>query len=294
MEFLQSLVLPGWDGLLEIVILAVAFYYVLAFIHGTRGVQVLFGLAMLFIVLVLLTYFFQLDTLNWILQRATVYLVFALLVIFQPEIRRALAELGRRHFFGGPVFEQSTIDQLVESATRLSEQKIGGLIAVERDVGTRAIRETGVAIDAELSPELLVNIFYPRTPLHDGGVIVQNNRVVAAACVFPLSQRDEGSRTLGTRHRAAMGMTDETDAIAIVVSEETGSISVAYRGKLRRGLDEERLQRVLTSVLMQDSPKKKKKSWRERFSLVPVERGPATATKAGDRGTASATLAGDN
>lgn len=269
MDFLQRLVAPGFNGFLEILILSVAFYYILVFLHGTRGVQVLFGLATLFIALILLTYFFQLDTLNWILQRSTVYLVFALLVIFQPEIRRALAELGRRHFFGGPVFEQSTIEHLVQAAVRLSEQKIGALIAVERDVGTRAMRETGVAIDSELSPELLINIFYPRTPLHDGGVIVQNNRVVAAACVFPLSTRDEVSRTLGTRHRAAMGVTEETDAIAVVVSEETGSISVAYRGKLRRGLDEERLRRVLVSVLLQDRPRRQNKTWSERLASLP-------------------------
>lgn len=265
MELLQRIVIPGWDGMFEIFILSVAFYFILLFLRGTRGVQVLFGLAVLFISLVLLTYFFKLDTLNWILQRSTVYLVVGLLVIFQPEIRRALAELGRRHFFGGPVFEQSTVENLVNAAVRLSEQKIGALIAVERDVGTRAIRETGVAIDSELSPELLINIFYPRTPLHDGGVIIQNNRVIAAACVFPLSQRDAVSRTLGTRHRAAMGVTEETDAIAVVVSEETGSISVAYRGKLRRGLDEDRLRRVLTSVLLQDRPRTNKKSWLERL-----------------------------
>lgn len=265
MELLQRIVIPGWDGMFEIFILSVAFYFILLFLRGTRGVQVLFGLAVLFISLVLLTYFFKLDTLNWILQRSTVYLVVGLLVIFQPEIRRALAELGRRHFFGGPVFEQSTVENLVNAAVRLSEQKIGALIAVERDVGTRAIRETGVAIDSELSPELLINIFYPRTPLHDGGVIIQNSRVIAAACVFPLSQRDAVSRTLGTRHRAAMGVTEETDAIAVVVSEETGSISVAYRGKLRRGLDEDRLRRVLTSVLLQDRPRTNKKSWLERL-----------------------------
>ena len=252
MSMIKRMVWPGFDGLLEILVLSVAFYYVLLFIHGTRGVQVLSGLATVFIGLVLLTYFFELNTLNWLLQRATVYIVFALLVIFQPEIRRALAELGRRHLFGGPLMEQTSVDNLVSAATRLSEQKIGGLIAVERDVGTRAIQETGVAIDSEVSPELLVNIFYPRTPLHDGGVIIQNNRIVAAACVFPLSTREEPSRTLGTRHRAAIGITEETDAIAVVISEETGSISVAYRGRLRRGLDEDRLRRVLTSVLLQE------------------------------------------
>lgn len=252
MVFLERIEWPGIHGLFEILVLSIAFYYVLVFIHGTRGVQVLSGLATLFIGLILLTSFFQLDILSWLLQRATVYIVFALLVIFQPEIRRALAELGRRHLFGGPVIEQSSVENLVSAASRLSEQKIGGLIAIERDVGTRATQETGVSIDSEVTPELLINIFYPRTPLHDGGVIIQNNRIVAAACVFPLSTRDEFSRSLGTRHRAAIGITEETDAIAVVVSEETGSISVAYRGRLRRGLDEDRLRRVLTSVLLQD------------------------------------------
>jgi diadenylate cyclase len=284
MGFLQRLVVPGWEGFLEILILSIAFYYILLFIRGTRAVQVLFGLTTLFIGLVLLTYFFKLDTLNWILQRSTFYIVFALLVIFQPEIRRALAELGRRHFFGGPVFEESTVEHLVNAAVRLSEQKIGALIAVERDVGTRAIRDTGVTLDSELSPELIINIFYPRTPLHDGGVIVQNNRIVAAACVFPLSQREEVSRTVGTRHRAAMGITEETDAIAVIVSEETGSISVAYRGKLRRGLDEERLRRVLVSVLLQDRPTKaKKKSWWARLGLTT----PVAAAKGDENDAAS-------
>jgi len=282
MELLQRIAFPGLNGLLEILVLSVAFYYVLLFIHGTRGVQVLFGLATLFIALILLTFFFELDALNWILQRSTVYIVFALLVIFQPEIRRALAELGRRHFFGGPAFEQSTVENLVTAAVRLSEQKIGALVAVERDVGTRAIRETGVAIDSELSPDLLVNIFYPRTPLHDGGVIIQNSRIVAAACVFPLSQREESSRSVGTRHRAAMGITEETDAIAIVVSEETGSISVAYRGRLRRGLDEERLRRVLTSVLLQGKSKAQAKSFLSRLKgwkpLAAMTRSMTTST----------------
>lgn len=250
MSYFHRIVLPGFDGLIEILVLSVAFYYILLFIHGTRGAQVLSGLAILLVSLVLLTFFFELNTLNWILQRATVYIVFGLLVIFQPEIRRALAELGRRHIFGDVAIEQSGVDNLVKAAVKLSEQKIGALIAIERDVGTRAIQETGVQIDSEVSPELLVNIFYPRTPLHDGGVIIQNNRIVAAACVFPLSQRDELSRSLGTRHRAAIGITEESDAIAVVVSEETGRISVAYpSGRLIENLDQERLRRALRTLL---------------------------------------------
>jgi len=275
MSYFHRIVLPGFDGLIEILVLSVAIYYILLFIHGTRGAQVLSGLAILLVTLVLLTFFFELDTLNWILQRATVYIVFGLLVIFQPEIRRALAELGRRHIFGGAAIEQSGVDNLVKAAVKLSEQKIGALIAIERDVGTRAIQETGVQIDSEVTPELLINIFYPRTPLHDGGVIIQNNRILAAACVFPLSQRDELSRSLGTRHRAAIGITEETDAITVIVSEETGSISVAYRGRLRRGLDEDRLHRVLTSVLLQEKPvtaaksKTRWRNWLKVFSHKP-------------------------
>lgn len=268
--------MPGFDGLIEILVLSVAFYYILLFIHGTRGAQVLSGLAILLIGLVLLTFFFELNTLNWILQRATVYVVFGLLVIFQPEIRRALAELGRRHIFGGPAIEQSSVDNLVSAAVRLSEQKIGALIAIERDVGTRAIQETGVQVDSEVSPELLINIFYPRTPLHDGGVIIQNNRLVAAACVFPLSTRDELSRSLGTRHRAAIGITEETDALAVVVSEETGSISVAYRGRLRRGLDEIRLHRFLNSILLSEkllAAANGKSRWRSWLRVFGVKAG---------------------
>ncbi|HMP90877.1 MAG TPA: diadenylate cyclase CdaA [Kiritimatiellia bacterium] len=287
MSWLNRIAYPGLDGLFEIAILSVAFYFVLLFIHGTRGAQVLSGLATVFIGLILLTFVFELVTLNWILQRSTVYIVFALLVIFQPEIRRALAELGRRHLFGGPLIEQSSVENLVNAAVRLSEQKIGALIAVERDVGTKPIQDTGVAIDSEVSPELLVNIFYPRTPLHDGGVIIQNNRVMAAACVFPLSQRDELSRSLGTRHRAAIGITEETDAITVVVSEETGSISVAYRGRLRRGLDEDRLRRVLTSVLLQDKPRnpaKKGASWWRDLLPVRSKKAAVSATRSEEHG----------
>lgn len=288
MSYFHRIVLPGFDGLIEILVLSVAFYYILLFIHGTRGAQVLSGLAILLVSLVLLTFFFELNTLNWILQRATVYIVFGLLVIFQPEIRRALAELGRRHIFGDVAIEQSGVDNLVKAAVKLSEQKIGALIAIERDVGTRAIQETGVQIDSEVSPELLVNIFYPRTPLHDGGVIIQNNRIVAAACVFPLSQRDELSRSLGTRHRAAIGITEETDAITVVVSEETGSISVAYRGRLRRGLDEDRLHRVLTSVLLQDKPtaaaKKGSSRWRNLFKSFNGKGPLSTASRTEEHG----------
>jgi diadenylate cyclase len=225
------------------------FYYVLLFIAGTRGAQVLSGLVVLFVSLISLTFVFKLDTLGWILQRLSALLAVALLVIFQPEIRRALAELGTRQFFSAGQAERSITDILVRSALQLSEQKIGAIIAVERSVALRHVQETGWPLDAIPTPELIGSIFFPHTPLHDGGVVIKGDRIVAAGCLFPLTQRGELSSQLGTRHRAAIGLTEESDAVVLVVSEETGTISIAYKGRLRRGLDEERLRRVLGAVL---------------------------------------------
>jgi len=247
-----GLTFPGARGVLEILVLAIVFYYVMLFFHGTRGAQVLSGLLFLIIVLLVITYVFRLDTLTWILQRFSVYVAVALLIIFQPEIRRALAELGKQHVFVSSS-ERSVVDNIVKAATMLAERKIGALIAIERETGTKAIQETGTMIDSLVTPELLASIFYPHTPLHDGGVIIREDRVVAAGCLFPLSQREELSKSLGTRHRAAIGLTEDSDAVVIVVSEETGSLSLAYKGRLRRALDEQRLKRILTSIMYRGS-----------------------------------------
>jgi diadenylate cyclase len=179
--------------------------------------------------------------------------VLAFVIIFQQEIRRALAELGRPGVLGSGsgrgVKDDKIIAPLVKAVTTLSGQKIGALIAIERDIGLKSIEQTGVAIDSRVHPDLLCSIFFPRSPLHDGGVIIRDDRVQAAGCVFPLSQREELHRSLGTRHRAAIGITEETDALVLVVSEETGNISLAFKGRLSRGLDGERLQRMLARVL---------------------------------------------
>jgi diadenylate cyclase len=205
MTWLDRILLPGFNGLLEMMLLAVVFYYILLFFQGTRGAQVLSGLAVLFIALLVLTHAFRFDTLNWLLQRFTVYLAVAFLIIFQPEIRRALAQLGRQHLFGTAESDRSLVDTLVRGVTLMAEGKIGALIAVERGVGTLPIQETGTPMDSRVTPELLMTIFYPNTPLHDGGVIIREDRLVAAGCVFPLSQKPELSKSLGTRHRAAIG-----------------------------------------------------------------------------------------
>ena len=252
MTWLSQIAWPGVAGTLEILVLACGFYLLFTFFRESRSVQVSVGLVILLIVLIGLTRLFHVDALNWLLRRFSVYLAVALLVIFQPEIRRALAELGRQPLFTPPSESRSFVDSIVEAVLMLAERRIGALIAIERSMTTKAIQETGVPLDARVNAELLASIFFPHTPLHDGGVIISANRIVAAGCLFPLCQRPELSRGLGTRHRAAMGLTEETDAIAIVVSEETGTISISSRGRLSRDFDEERLRRFLGAVLNRD------------------------------------------
>ncbi|MBP7274757.1 MAG: diadenylate cyclase CdaA [Kiritimatiellae bacterium] len=250
MAWIEHILGIGIPGAIEILILWIAFYYTIFFFRGTRSAQVLSGLVALVLLLALVTRFLHLDILNWILQRFSVYIAIALLIIFQPEIRRALAELGKQNKFGTSAPERETVDAIVEAATLLSSRKIGALIAVERKIGTRGIMETGKPIDARVTAELLSGLFFPRTPLHDGGVIIRNNRIAYAGCVFPLSHQSQLSRSVGTRHRAAVGITEESDALVVVVSEETGAISIAFNGRLTRGVDEDRLRRTLTGVLL--------------------------------------------
>ncbi len=269
-RLIEQLHLPGWAGVVEILVLAVAFYYLIGFFRGTRGAAVLSGLVLVVVLLLALTHLVNLNTLSWILQRFSVYLAVAFLIIFQPEIRRALAELGKQSVFNSDPAALSVVEDIVAAATNLADQKIGALIAIEREIGTRHIQEAGTPLDSIVSPELLASIFYPNTPLHDGGAIIRGRRIVAAGCVFPLTQRTELSKSLGMRHRAAIGFTEETDAVVLVVSEETGAISVAYRGRLSRGIDEARLRRILGSILARSRPTQS--GWsrvREKLDLTP-------------------------
>jgi diadenylate cyclase len=259
----------GFWELFQVLVLWCIFYYLFLFFRGTRGAQVLVGLALLLVVLIGLTHFAHLDELSWILRRVFVFLGLALLVIFQPEIRRALAELGRQPVFAGSSEKRGTIDYIITSATTLAEHKIGALIAIEREIGTRAIQETGTKLHIKLVPEILTSIFFPHTPLHDGGVIIRDTRIMAAGCVFPLSHRTDLHKSMGMRHRAAVGLSEETDAVVVIISEETGTISVAYRGRLSRGLDIDRLKRFLTALLLKE---KGGSAWRraqEQLDLTP-------------------------
>lgn len=251
-DLIEQLYLPGLSGFFEILILAVLFYYLIVFFRGTRGVQVLLGL-LVFSFAFFVTSMLRMDTLHWLLTRLSGYFVIAFVVIFQPEIRRFLAELGKRHILRGSGMDRAVVDAVVQAVVLLADRKIGALIAIEQEIGTRTVQESGTRIDSALTPELLASIFFPHTPLHDGGVVIKDGRIVAAGCLFPLSTREELSKTLGTRHRAAIGLTEETDAVVVVVSEETGTISVAYKGRLTRGLDEEKLKRLLSTLLLRRS-----------------------------------------
>jgi diadenylate cyclase len=270
-RWIQQLHIPEWTGFIEILVLAIVFYYLIEFFRGTRGAAVLSGLILFLILMMVLTALFNLNTLSWVLQRFSVYLAVAFVVIFQPEIRRALAELGKQSVFTNSTSQREIVDDVVRAVTDLADQKIGALIAIEREIGTRHIQESGTKLDSHITPELLTSIFFPHTPLHDGGVIIKGDRILSAGCVFPLSQRLELSKSLGTRHRAAIGFTEETDALVLVVSEETGAISVAFGGRLSRGIDQDRLRRILGSILSRSKPARSPLARvRERLDLTPA------------------------
>jgi diadenylate cyclase len=241
-----------WNAAIEILLLAVAIYYGYLYFRGTRGAKVLTGLAILFITLTLVSQILNLTVISWLLRSLTAFIAIALVVIFQPELRRALAELGSSQFFSSSTQKKETIDVITDSVFELSSRQIGALLAIERDTAIRSFAESGVNIDCEMSEELLITIFYPKTPLHDGGVIVRNDRIIAAACIFPVSQREDLDRTLGLRHRAALGVTEESDAIAVVVSEETGNISICHRGKIEREFKPGQFEKRLSELLMRD------------------------------------------
>jgi diadenylate cyclase len=234
---------------LDILLVAMLIYQVLIMIRGTRAVPMLVGLT----VLAILFYFArigELTTLNWVVSRVLPYVVFALIVVFQSEIRHVLADLGRRlTFLGASPTEGEAYDDIVLAANLFSQHQTGALIVIEREIGLRTHIESGVPLDARLSYDLLATIFRPSAPLHDGAVIVQKDRVAAAACFLPLSMNPLLSTQLGTRHRAGIGITEETDAIAVICSEETGAISVAVGGRIERDLTVEQLRDRLGAEL---------------------------------------------
>ena len=236
-------------SVLDILLVAIVIYEFLALVRGTRAAVMLVGVA----ALVLAFYFSrvgELTTLNWLISTLLPYAVFALIVVFQAEIRQGLARLGRRLTLSRtPASEADAYDDIVLAANLFAQNQTGALMVIERDVGLRTYIESGVPLDAHLSYDLLATIFRPSAPLHDGAVIVQNDRIAAAACFLPLSMNPVLSTQLGTRHRAGIGVTEETDAIAVIVSEESGAISLAVGGQIERDLTVEQLRERLGGLL---------------------------------------------
>ena len=240
-----------WMDLVDIAIVAVFFYQVLILIRGTRAMQMAVG-AGLVTALYFLSRWLELEAVNWIIRNALGYVVFAVIVLFQADIRRALAHFGRAPFlryFGRVAGGEDTVEELVTAVGNLAVHKIGAIIVIERQIGLRNYIEGGIPLDATITYDLLASIFQPTAPLHDGAVIVQGDRIAAAACFLPLSVNPKVSRALGTRHRAALGLTEENDAVAVVVSEETGIISIAINGRLERDFTPETLRLRLGALL---------------------------------------------
>lgn len=223
---------------IDILIVSLLLYRLFSLMRGTRAVHMFFGLIVLFILSVIAQWF-NLIAINWLVSSLRTVWVIAFVIIFQPELRRALAMLGQNRILGRFVSDTGSgvIPEIVRSVSHLAEKQIGALIVLEKDMGLKNYIETGTPVDARVSSELLETIFTPPSPLHDGAVIIQNDRVVAAGCILPLTQDQRLAPALGTRHRAAMGLSEESDAITIVVSEETGTVAYAQDGKLHRKID---------------------------------------------------------
>lgn len=237
-------------NVLDILLVAYVFYRLMLLIRGTRAIELIKGFLVLFLAFALSAQF-QLNTINWLLRSVMTMLFVALPIVFQPELRRALEQLGRGNFFGKNSFhlEHSAltklIPQLTEAVTYMSQNRIGALVVIERAVGLSDYMETGTILDAQVSSLLLNSIFMPNTPLHDGAVVIRQDRIAAAGCFLPLSSNTNLDPKFGTRHRAAVGISEVSDALVVVVSEETGVISLISEGKLTRYLDENTLQEKL-------------------------------------------------
>jgi diadenylate cyclase len=243
----------GWWDVVDILVVSVLIYELLTLIRGTRAVQMALGGAF-FVALFYLSRWGRLETVNWLVRNLAGYVVFAGIVLFQSDIRRALAHLGRAPFFRYFATAESaaeSIEEIAMATGMLSAQRIGAIIAMERQIGLRNYVEGGIPLDAKLTYDLLLSIFQPKSPLHDGAVIVQDDRVAAAACFLPLTVNPRLGKELGSRHRAAIGLTEENDSVAVVVSEETGAVSVVVDGQIERGLDADTLRARLRSLMLQ-------------------------------------------
>lgn len=249
-DFAQ-LVQENWRAGVEVLVLWVIIYQFYRVFRATRGSKILVGLALIVVGLTFASQLLELKVIEWIIKGAAAILTFALLIIFQPELRTGLARLGSTSLFSFATTQQKVfLEQLADAVVKLSKKRDGALFAIERSISLEDYEATGVAIDAELSVELVTTIFHPKTALHDGGLVLKSERIASAACIFPVSQQHLSDRSLGLRHRAAFGISEETDAVAIIVSEETGSISIVVDGKLSRGLSEADFRKQLEDLFL--------------------------------------------
>ena len=242
--------------LAEIGILWFVYYVILLFARGTRGVYVLRGIILIALFFII-TKQLNLERINWIFTKLFGLSILAFLIIFQQEIRRGLANIGQRRWSRFFLKESEIISEITSACFLLSRKKIGALIAIERETRLKNYIESGIEIDAKVNAELLMTIFTPNTPLHDGGIVISGDRITTTGCLFPLTQNPKVSSNLGTRHRAALGISEETDAIVVIVSEETGGVSVAIAGRLTHDLDREAMERVLSNLYRPDKKGKK-------------------------------------
>lgn len=272
-----------WRPVLEILILTVGIYYLLVFLRGlrgTRGWAVITGFVALLLMLALVTSILDLRVLRLLLGTFSTFFVVAGLVIFQPELRRLLAELGNQAYLDNPSEERENIEVVIETVERLADVRIGALIAIEQSIQLDDLVESGIHVDCVATPEMLETIFFPNNAIHDGGVIIRGDHISKAACIFPLSQNPGLERSMGTRHRAAIGLSEQSDAIVLVVSEESGSISYAYKGHLERKVTVEVLRAFLTSILVKQRENRQRVDWL-RQTWVRIRDNVAAQTKKG-------------
>ena len=239
-----------WRDGVEILILSALAYHAYLFLRATRGASILLGLLVLLLSLTIISDFLQLEVISWLMGRLGAFIAIGAVVIFQPELRRMLAELGSQRIFNFNRTDDASLAKLIEAMEELSHKRVGALIAIRRGIDLRQYAETGVKVDAEISSELLNTIFHPKTSLHDGGIIVDQGRIGYAGCVFPVSQREVRDRAVGLRHRAAIGISEETDAVVLVVSEETGALSLCFKGRLAHDLEAQELRTRLDNILI--------------------------------------------
>jgi diadenylate cyclase len=271
----ETITKSDWRPVVEILILTVGIYNAFRFVRGTRGAPVVTGFFVVLLAFVLVTFLLQLKVLQYLLGAFSAFLVLAVLVIFQPELRRMLAELGNLPLFASAREQRENIEVIIQTVERLADVRIGALMAIEQSIQLQEAVESGIQVDCEATPEMLETIFFPNNAIHDGGVIIKGDRIAYAACIFPLTQRQDLNKSLGTRHRAAIGLSEETDAVVVVVSEETGAISYAYKGQLVRHVSLEVLRAFLSSVLISPARSRNWAQWlrswtRPRPKSIPV------------------------